>query len=62
MLGMLCPINTWTGGVTVSMLALRAVDLGFDPWQSKTKTSKIGICCFSAKHTALRRNSKNWFA
>jgi hypothetical protein len=23
---------------------------------------KIGICCFSAKHAALRRNSKNWLA
>jgi hypothetical protein len=26
----------------------------------KTKDYKIGICCFSAKHTALRRKSKNW--
>ena len=23
---------------------------------------KIGICCFSANHTALRRKSKDWFA
>jgi hypothetical protein len=23
---------------------------------------KIGICCFSAKHTALRRKSKDWLA
>jgi len=23
---------------------------------------KIGICCFSAKHAALRRKSKDWVA
>jgi hypothetical protein len=25
---------------------------------SQTKDYKIGICCFSAKHAALRRNSR----
>ena len=25
-----------------------------DPWSGQTKEYKIGICCFSAKHTALR--------
>jgi hypothetical protein len=24
--------------------------------------NKIGICCFSAEHAALRRKSKDWFA
>jgi hypothetical protein len=28
----------------------------------QTKDYKIGICCFSAKHTALRRMSKDWMA
>jgi hypothetical protein len=28
---------------------------------SKTK-HKIGICCFSTKHAALRRKSKDWLA
>ena len=23
---------------------------------------KIGICCFSSKHTAVRRKSKDWLA
>jgi hypothetical protein len=23
---------------------------------------EIGICCFSAEHTALRNNSKDWMA
>jgi hypothetical protein len=28
----------------------------------KTKDYKIGICCVSAKHAALRRKSKDWLA
>jgi hypothetical protein len=28
----------------------------------QTKDYEIGICCFSAKHTALRRKSKDWLA
>jgi len=28
----------------------------------QTKDYKIGICCFSAKHAALRRKSKGWLA
>jgi hypothetical protein len=36
------------------------VDHGFDPWSGKTKDCQIGICCFSAKHAALRRKSKDW--
>jgi len=27
-----------------------------------TKVYKIGICCFTAKHAALRRKSKGWLA
>jgi len=26
---------------------------GFEPRSSQSKDYKIGICCFSAKHTAL---------
>jgi hypothetical protein len=46
----------------ISMLVLSAVDRGFEPWSSQTKDYEIGICCFSAKHTALRRKSKDWLA
>jgi hypothetical protein len=46
----------------VSVLALRAVDSGCKPLKGKTKDYKIGICCFSTKHTALRRKSKDWLA
>jgi hypothetical protein len=50
------------GGVVVSVLASREVDRGFDPRSGQTKDCKIGICCFSAKHVALRRKSKDWLA
>jgi hypothetical protein len=46
----------------VSMLALIAVDRGFEPRSGQTKDYKIGIRCFSAKHAALRRKSKDWLA
>jgi hypothetical protein len=42
------------GGVMVSVLALSAVDCGFEPRSGKTKDYKIDICCFSAKHAAFR--------
>jgi hypothetical protein len=44
------------------MLASSAVDRGFDPHLGQTKDYKIDICCFSAKHAALRRKSKDWLA
>ena len=44
----------------VSVLASSAVDRGFEPRSGQAKDNKIGICCFSAKHAALRRKSKNW--
>ena len=46
----------------VSVLASSAVDRGFEPQSGQTKDYEIGICCFSAKHTALRRKSKEWLA
>jgi hypothetical protein len=46
-------------GVMVSVLSSSAVDRGFEPWSSQTKDYKINICCFSAKHAALRSKSKD---
>ena len=46
----------------VSMLASSAVDRGFESRAGQTKDDKIDICCFSAKHTVLRRKSKDWLA
>ena len=45
----------------VSVLASSVVNRGFEPWSGQTKY-KIGICCFSAKHAALRSKSKDWLA
>ena len=45
-----------------SMLVWSAVDRRFEPLSSQTKDYEINICCFSAKHTELRRKSKDWFA
>ena len=50
------------GGVMVSVLAWSAVDPEFEPRSSQTKDYLIGISCFTAKHAALRRKSKNWLA
>ena len=46
----------------ISVLASSALDRGFDPRSVQTKDYKFGICCFSAKHAALRRKSKDWLA
>ena len=45
-----------------SVLASNAVDRGFEPRSVQTKDYEIGMCCFSAKHVAIRRKSKNWSA
>jgi hypothetical protein len=50
------------GGIMVSVLTSSAVDRGFEPRSGQTKDYKIGICYFSAKYAALRRNSKDWLA
>jgi hypothetical protein len=44
------------------VLASSVVDRGFEPRSDQTKDYKIGICCFSVKHAALRRKSKDWLA
>ena len=42
----------------VSVLASRAVYLGFEPRSGQTKDYKIDICLFSPKQVTLRRKSK----
>jgi hypothetical protein len=46
----------------VSVLASSVVDRGFEHRSGQTKVYKYGICCFTAKHAALRRKSKDWLA
>ena len=50
------------GGVMVSVLSSGVVDRGFEPRSDPTKDYEIASCCFSAKHTELRRKSKDWLA
>jgi hypothetical protein len=50
------------GGVMGSVFASSAVDRGFEPRSGLHKDYAIGICCFSAKHVALRRKGKDWLA
>jgi len=45
-----------------SVIASSAVNRGFELRSGQTKDYKRGICCFSAKHAALRRKSKDWLA
>ena len=44
----------------VSVLTSSAVDYGFQHRSGQTSDYKIAICCFLAKHTALRRKRKDW--
>jgi hypothetical protein len=46
----------------VSVFTSSVVDRGFESRSGQNKDNKIGICCFSAKHAALRRKSKDWSA
>ena len=41
----------------VSVFASSAVDRGFDPRLGQTKDYKIGMCCFSGQHAALRERA-----
>jgi hypothetical protein len=34
--------------------------MGSSPDRINPKILKISICCFSAEHAALKRNSKDW--
>jgi hypothetical protein len=42
----------------VSVIALSALDCWFESRSRQTKDYKIGICCFSTKHAALRRKCR----
>ena len=54
------PLNF--GDAMVRVLTSSAVVRGFELRSGQTKDYKIGICCFSAKHAALRSKSKDWLA
>jgi hypothetical protein len=49
-----------TRGIYTALFS--AIDCEFEPRSGQTKEYTIGICCFSAKHAALKRKSKDWLA
>jgi hypothetical protein len=55
-------IDIRIGGVMVSGVALSKVDSGFEPWSGQTKDYNNGMCCFYAKHAAVRSKSNDWLA
>ena len=62
-----CVSSTWTSDLHQPhkccnglYACLECDQSGFELWSGQTKDNKIVICCFSAKHTALRRKSKYW--
>ena len=59
---MMISILNRIGGVMGSVFASSAVNRGFEPRSELHKDYTIGICCFSAKHVALRRKDKDWLA
>ena len=44
------------------MVKRACLECCFEPRSDQTKDYKSGICCFSTKHTALRRKSKDGLA
>ena len=44
---------------SVAVVWVKKYEYHHDIISLKTKDYKIGICCFSAKHTALRRQGKD---
>ena len=57
----LCSYNR-IGEVMVSVFASGLVDRRFEPRSGQTKDYEIDMCCFSVKHAALNRQSKDWLA
>ena len=53
-------INHIISGIMVNMLVLSVVDHEFESRSSQTIDYNIDICCFSVKHTSLKRKSRDW--
>ena len=50
--------KNFLNSVMISMLASSAAKHGFDYWSSQSKEYEIGICCLSAKQTALKNKCR----
>jgi hypothetical protein len=60
--GQACKCGNHIGGVMVCVLASSELNIGFESQSGQTNDHTIGMCCFSVKHAALGRKSKDWFA
>ena len=49
-----------TSIVMISVIASSVVDREFESRLGQTKDYKIGICCFSIVHSALKGKSEDW--
>jgi len=50
------------GGVMVCVLVSCALERELESRSGEIKDYTIDICCFSLKHAAVRRKSKDWMA
>ena len=48
--------------VFACVLASSVIEHGSDSRSGQTKDYGIGICCFFAKHEAIRRKNKDWLS
>jgi hypothetical protein len=48
-----------TTSVVVIVSPLSVLERELEPQSGQTKDYQIGICCYSTKHAALRRKSKD---
>jgi len=46
----------------LNVVASSVVDHGFESRSDQSKDYIIGICCFSTKHAAIKRKSKDWLS
>ena len=60
--GQACKCGNHIGGVMVCVLASSELNIGFESQSGQINDHTIGMCCFSVKHAALGRKSKDWFA
>jgi hypothetical protein len=58
----LCTVLQIIISLFVLFLFSRVVDRDFEPQSGQTKDYRFGIGCFSAKHAALKRQSKDWLS
>ena len=56
------PFFNHLDGVDISLLVSSGVSSGSFSGQVKQKTIKLLFFCFSAKHAALKNNTKGWVA